>query len=113
MSDSRFREIWEESPDGQFLCALINGDRGWLMCLRSANDPGFSSRNPEPVKRISKMIEYRLNNGQVDEYPSSWSYPVNIVEEALQFFRDHGVPPPFIRWHNDSEDGVVLDHGCT
>jgi hypothetical protein len=28
---SRFREVWVTKEDGQALCALINGDLGWLM----------------------------------------------------------------------------------
>ena len=94
MIDSQFREIWEEATNGQCMCALINGNVGWLMYLREAGDPGFSSRNPEYSGPEDKTIEYRLNNGQSDEYPASWAYPIEAVESALKFFREKNAPPP-------------------
>ena len=36
---SRFDEVWVEMPDGQAMCALINGDLGWLMYLRDLPSP--------------------------------------------------------------------------
>jgi hypothetical protein len=51
------------------------------------------------------MVEYRLDNGQHDLYPRAWAYPTDVVERALQYFREHSAPPPFISWHNDSGDG--------
>jgi hypothetical protein len=111
MNKSQFRDVSVESPDGQSLCALINGDCGWLMYLRHRDgDPGFSSRNPNYTGSCNATIEYVLSNGQVDEYPASWAYPTAEVERALEFFRKERVPPPFIRWHNDSDDGVALEY---
>jgi len=109
MNDSQFREIWEEAANGQSLCALINGDVGWMMYMRANGDPGFSSRNPAFSGPEDEMIEYRLNNGQIDKYPASWAYPVEVVESALAFFRERNAPPLFIHWHNDSGDGIVLE----
>lgn len=110
MSDSQFREIWEEAANGQCMCALINGNVGWLMYLRESGDPGFRSRNPEYSGPEDETIEYQLNNGQRDEYPASWTYPVEVVESALKFFLEKNAPPLFIHWHNDSGDGVVLGY---
>ena len=103
--DSQFREILVESSSGKLLCALINGERGWLMFLREAGDAGFSSRNPDYKGDPKEMVEYRLNNGQVDEYPRAWAYPVQIIEQAITYFRETDSPPQFIQWHNDSGDG--------
>lgn len=105
---SRFDEIWVELPDGQTLCALINGDAGWLMYLRGDEDAGFSSRNPHYSGPPDAVIEYCLSNGQVDEYPAAWALPVAEVRRALEFFRQEHRPPPFITWHNDSGDGAVV-----
>jgi hypothetical protein len=100
-SADRFREVWEHKPDGRALCALINGDLGWLMYLREEGDSGFSSRNADYAGAEDATIEYRLSNGQVDEYPASWALPVAIVERALAHFRKTGDRAPFVTWHAD------------
>jgi|RhiMethySRZTD1v2_1073278.scaffolds.fasta_scaffold1694974_2 hypothetical protein len=108
MRDSRYRETWEESADGQILGALINGDLGWLMYLRQSGDAGFSSRNPSYAGPPDAVIEYYLGNGQRDEYPATWALPVIDVMHALKYFREHNAPPPFVTWHNDSGDGASI-----
>jgi Immunity protein Imm1 len=108
VDQSRFREVWVNTEDGQTLCALINGDLGWLMYLRESGDAGFSSRNPEFTGPEDEIVEYYLSNGQRDEYPRAWALPVADVERALDYFRRTHEPPPFIVWHNDSGDGVQL-----
>ncbi len=111
--DNQFREIWIELPDGQSLCALMNGDIGWLMYLRHKDgDAGFSSRNPNYEGDPGAMVDYRLDNGQIDEYPREWALPLATVEKALAFFELNHSPPPFISWHNDSGDGVVIGKGA-
>jgi hypothetical protein len=108
MSDQQYEEIWADTPDGQSMCALINGDRGWLMYLRENGDAGFSSRNPNYAGPENSVIEYVLSNGQRDEYPASWALPKADVLRALEFFRREGRPPPFVLWHNDSRDRVNI-----
>ena len=109
MTDTdKFREVWLESPDGSSLCALINGELGWLMYLREPGDAGFSSRNPAYAGDPNAVVEYRLSNGQRDEYPRAWALPVSVVEDAMNYFRQNGAPPPFITWHNDSGDGYEI-----
>ncbi len=105
---SRYSEIWEETDDGQALCALINGDLGWLMYLREEGDAGFSSRNPDYRGDPDAKVEYYLSNGQCDTYPLSWALPVKEVRRALEYFRREQRPPTFISWHNDAGDGVEL-----
>lgn len=99
--DPLFDEIWLESPDGQSLCALVHGDRGWLMYLRSPGDPGFSSRDPSYTGDPEAKIEYRLSNGQQDWYPASWSLPIAEVRRALDYFAREHQQPPGIVWHPD------------
>jgi hypothetical protein len=107
-ASSPYREVWLESPSGSLLCALINGGVGWLMYLRERGDAGFSSRNPEYVGSPDEMVEYELSNGQVDEYPRAWAYPIEVVGRALEHFRQTGMPPTFIEWYNDSGDGETI-----
>lgn len=80
------------------------------MYLRENGDAGFSSRNPDYNGSESEVIEYVLNNGQRDIYPASWALPISVVERALEFFRKEHRPPPFVYWHNDSEDGIILEY---
>jgi Immunity protein Imm1 len=110
MSDQQYQEIWSETPDGQAMCALINGDRGWLMYLRRRGDAGFSSRSPSFAGPKNSVIEYVLSNGQRDEYPASWAIPKADIDRALEFFRKECKAPPFVLWHNDSGDGVDLEY---
>lgn len=80
------------------------------MYLREKGDAGFSSRNPHYVGPAHATVEYRLNNGQYDGYPASWALPIKEIERALNYFRDEGKPPYFVFWHNDSDDGAVLEY---
>jgi hypothetical protein len=105
---SRFNEVWVELPDGQAMCALINGDLGWLMYLRENGDAGFSSRNPSYAGPANAEIEYELSNGQRDTYPASWALPLAEVRRALEYFEREQRPPPWVTWHNDSDDGTVI-----
>jgi hypothetical protein len=98
---SPYEEVWVDSPDGQSLCALINGDRGWLMYLREEGDSGFSSRNPDYTGPANAQIEYELSNGQHDFYPASWALPIAEVRRALEYFAQEHRQPPFVVWHED------------
>ena len=110
MSDQQYQEILAETPEGQSLFALINGDQGWLMYLRANGDAGFSSRNPDYAGPENAVIEYVLSNGQRDEYPAFWALPKTDVLRALEFFRRECRPPPFVLWHNDSRDGAEISY---
>ena len=55
------------------------------MYLRYNGDVGFSSRNIKYEGPAKSTIEYRLDNGRHDEYPASWTYPVDVIEHALHF----------------------------
>jgi hypothetical protein len=107
MSQSAYQELWIYGPYQQSLCALINGDVGWLMYLREPGDAGFSSRNPNYNGPEDAFIDYVLSNGQRDQYPASWALPLSIVMRAIEQFQSSGLPPDFIVWHNESGDGFL------
>ena len=90
MTRSIFEERWTHRPEGQALCALINGDRGWLMFLRSEGDAGMSSRDPAYVGAPDAEMEFQLTNGQVDRYPVAWTLPIQDIERAIEFFNVNG-----------------------
>jgi hypothetical protein len=102
--ESQFDEIWIELPDGQSLCALINGNVGWLMYLPESDDVGFHSHNPAHKGSPDAEIEYELSNGQQDLYPASWALPIEIIREALAYFEREGQRPPFIAWVESNGD---------
>ena len=90
------------------MCALINGDLGWLMYLPRGGDAGFCSRNLAYQGPEDALIQYLLSNGQLDEYPASWALPVEDVRRALRDFDAEGEPPSWVSWQNDSEDGIEI-----
>jgi hypothetical protein len=100
-----FLEIWIDYSPYPSLCALVNGNRGWLMFLRHEGDAGFSSRNSRYTGPAGEVIEYQLGNGQVDAYPAAWAYERGEVFEALVTFALHRRVPDGIEWFNDSGDG--------
>ena len=107
---NQHQEIWvTNETDDQALCALINGENGWLMYLREEGDAGFSSRNPDYAGPEEATMGFPLSNGQCDEYPMAWVLPVDQVYAAIEYFKTHHKPPAFIVWHNDSNDGVSLN----
>ena len=99
-SPDQFKEIWLEGKNGESLCALINGNIGWLMYLRFEGDAGFSSRNPSIS--IDEDVEYFLCNGQKDIYPKSWTYHIDKLTEAMQSLLKDGQLPHQLEWHDDS-----------
>ena len=103
--NSPYAEIWVDHGDYPSLCALVNGDRAWLMYLRYNGDAGFSSRNPGYEGPEKAVVHYYLSNGQRDEYPASWAYSTDEVFAALEWFAANKGSPPSITWSNDSGDG--------
>ena len=95
-----FREIWINADGGRALCALLNGERGFLMYLRMEGDAGFTSRNPAFTGHDTP-IEYRLRNGQEDKFPTSWALREDVIIAALEYFVSHEDKAPFVTWHDD------------
>jgi hypothetical protein len=92
-------ELWAAVSKGPSLCMLRTGGDAWLMYLRQEGDSGFSSRSP--VERLG-TAEFRLSNGQRDEYPLSWCIDVEQCYKAMAyFFENAGAKPDWITWHED------------
>ena len=107
LPESGFAEIWVSHGSFPTLCALINGDRGWLMFLRYEGDAGFSSRNPDYAPSHAEL-EFMLSNGQVDRYPAEWTYSRAQILETLEYFAHTRHLPAALYWFNDSGDGAKL-----
>ena len=98
---SQYREIWIEH-DVSKMCALVTGKEGWLMLLRFEGDVGFSSRNKTYKGSMDEMSNFKLSNGQIDEYPLSWSLAEDDWIMALLHFAETGHPIESVMWHDDS-----------
>jgi hypothetical protein len=100
-------EVWVMHGRFPALCALLNGGRGWLTCLRAEGDAGFSSRNPAYAGPPDAEMEFMLSTGQADRYPAAWTYPRAEVLEAVWVFAATRCCPASLSWFNDSGDGAV------
>jgi hypothetical protein len=69
------------------------------MYLRFEGDSGFSTRNPEYRGSLEALIEYRLANGQRDEYPAAWDISTAEAVRALEYFLIEGKMAPWLEWH--------------
>jgi hypothetical protein len=107
LGDVEYAEVWVEHDMFPSVCALIHGDRAWLMYLRYDGDAGFSSRNPAYEGSSDATIDYYLSNGQRDVYPAAWAYPTPQVLEAVSVFAKDRRMPESIVWFNDSDDGTT------
>ncbi|MEO0355663.1 MAG: hypothetical protein AAF268_12650, partial [Cyanobacteria bacterium P01_A01_bin.3] len=64
MVSKQFKELWVELPNGQSMCALLNGDLGWLMHCDRTGDVSYHSIAPDFSGPADRQIDYCLNNGQ-------------------------------------------------
>ena len=89
-------ELWLNLTDGPALCMLRHADAAWLLYLNHESDSGYTSiGNPQ----AHGSVQYRLSNGQVDEYPAAWCLDVEDCYKALvYFFVNEGLRPDWIKW---------------
>ena len=67
-----------------------------FLYLRFEGDSGYVSKADSSS---SAVVKYRLGNGQVDEYPASWSLPLDRCYQAMAyFFVNDGLRPARVRW---------------
>ena len=89
-------ELWLERDDRRLLCMLKSGERALLLFMEEPGAVGRTSRSDDGV--LPSTLSFRLDNGQIDEYPAAWTIPVNVALEALRYFCDTGELAPFVRW---------------
>ena len=51
------------------------------------------------------MLDFRLSNGQIDEYPAYWTVPIEDALSALKYAFVHRARAPWVSWN----DETVLD----
>jgi hypothetical protein len=102
--ETGFVEVWVMHGRFPALCALLNGDRGWLTCFRYEGDAGFSSRNPAYAGPPDAEIEFMLSNCQLNRRPAAWTYSREEILAAVRMFADTRRCPPALTWFNESGD---------
>ena len=95
----RYKEIWLAKGLEPSLCALLNGNRGWLTYMRTAEN-GLRSMDSNFPGDHGSVLQYRLSNGQIDEYPASWALEESVILSALEYFLDRAEPAPFVTWRS-------------
>jgi hypothetical protein len=90
-------ELWLSVVEGPSMCMLRNGQHAFLMYLRFPGDSGLVSGDGANAET---QVQYKLSNGQIDEYPQSWCVPVELCFKALAyFFVNDGQRPEWVTWH--------------
>lgn len=70
------------------------------MWLAREGDAGYSSRNDLQAQGEAR---FRLDNGQVDSYPRTWTLPLETIVRAIAYFEETGQRAPFVDWHDDGQ----------
>lgn len=63
-------EIWFKKEGTSSICVLKEETAAFIVYIDDEKDKTFSSRNLKGEK--NKFIDFKLNNGQIDEYPENW-----------------------------------------
>jgi hypothetical protein len=92
-----------EKPGKERLDAFVHQDRAWLYYWQvdeyeSYDDVGFRSYDPFYQGEDDAQFLYTLDNGQVDEYPCSWTIPVDEAIRAVEYFLEGGSMAPWVHW---------------
>jgi hypothetical protein len=102
----QFSEVWlEASDDGPSLVMLVHDEYALLMYLPdNEGSLGFTSRNPAYAGAPDAQIEFLLANGQLDEHPAAWTYPLSVgCAVCRDFVQMLGALSPLITWHDDNK----------
>ena len=82
---------------------LVNHQDAWLLHLDHNEDMGFSSRTSLYAGPPNARLEFALGNGQRDEYPTDWAFPLEQALAACEYFlTTQGRRSTAIAWHEDA-----------
>jgi hypothetical protein len=92
-----------EKPGKEMLSAFVHQDRAWLYYWqvdehKGYDDVGFRSYDPFYKERPMLCFPYTFANGQVDEYPCSWTIPVDEAIRAVEYLLDGGRMASWVHW---------------
>ncbi len=91
-----YNEIWATQSDCSSLCLLTNSSRAFVLYLRYPGDSGLIATTNDQV--TNTMIEFKLSNGQLDEYPARWTVPVHDALKILTSFIQDNNLLSYVNW---------------
>jgi hypothetical protein len=96
LDSTNYAEAWLNHKKNESICLLKAHNNMFLMYLRYPEDIGFVSKG---TAQSQKSLEFRLSNGQVDEYPLSWCIESEWAYKGLAYFyENNGERSPYIEW---------------
>jgi hypothetical protein len=97
-------EVDDLGEEGTFfaLTMLTHDVRALLVYFRYSGDPGFTSRDPTYSGSKDAMLDFRLSNGQIDEYPAYWTVPIENALRALEYAFVHRARAPWVSWNDET-----------
>lgn len=94
-----------EQAGKEILNAFVYEDRAWLYYWQTDEydgyEEGFRSDDPSYTGEADALYPYMLDNGQVDEYPCSWTIPIDEAIRAVEYFLNGGTMAPWVHWLDD------------
>lgn len=94
-----YYEVIIDGKGESSLFVLANDSSALFMYLRFPGDSGFSSRNPSGD--ASKLQEFRLSNGQVDEKPETQLIEKGKIKDVILTYNDSGELHDSVDWFED------------
>ncbi len=91
-----YNEIWIKGKGESSLCTMTNPSHAFFMYLRFDGDSGFRSNNSTADKNQTQ--DFRLSNGQIDQYPETWLTERARVREVILKYYDTGEMDTSLDW---------------
>ena len=103
-SEADLSEADDPGEEGTFFAVtmLTHDARALLFYFRYSGDPGFTSRDPAYAGPKDAMLDFRLSNGQIDEYPAYWTVPIEDALCALEYAFVHRARAPWVSWNDET-----------
>ena len=81
------------------LTVMTNPYGAFMMFLRENGDSGFTSRNQ--TKEEGEFVDFKLSNGQVDQYPLNWVIKHEEAKQAIISYYRTGNMLETINWFEE------------
>ena len=93
----QYAEVWFDHNESPSICLLKSNDNTFLMYLENSDDEGVVTKGSN---NFEQSIDYKLTNGQIDQYPQSWCIEKELAYKGLAYFYENeGAKSPYLNWH--------------
>ena len=96
-----YLEIWLNKSEGKALSALINRDFAFLILMTPDCPEGWHSVSDVPGETSPQMLNFRLGNGQLDQFPKNWCVQRDSVKAVFEEYWQSERRPISIKWKYD------------